>query len=504
MNTRRDFLCTLAGAPALLGAPRQPNILFVIADDQSWLYTSAAGDRVVKTPAFDRVAQAGVLFSNAISNSPGCAPSRAAILTGRPHWQLEEAGTHASYFPTRFQVYPDLLRAAGYHVGLTGKGAGPCNFKDAGWKHNPAGPAWQRRRFDSVPQGISPEDYAGNFDDFLKDRPAGQPFCFWFGCHEPHRAYLKGAGVKSGKRLADVAVPPFLPDCEEVRSDILDYYTEIEHFDRQLGKVLDRLAQVGELENTLVVVTADNGMAFPHSKANVYEYGIHLPLAVAWPARFKGGRRAQDIVSFLDFAPTFLEAAGLKVPEVMTGRSLLNVLDSNRSGRVDAQRIAAYSGRERHSHARRDNLGYPCRALRTPDYLYVRNFKPDRWPAGDPEGFHDIDNGPSKEYVVAHRERPEVRRFFELACARRPGEELFDIRKDPGCVNNLAASAAHAAVKQRLAAEFDRTLTALKDPRLLGTGDVFESYPRHSPMRPELGGFAEQGQYNPAFRRNKE
>jgi uncharacterized sulfatase len=224
-----------------------------------------------------------------------------------------------------------------------------------------------------------------------------------------------------------------------------------------------------------------------------------MPLAVAWPARFKGGRKVEDLVSFLDFAPTFLEAAGVKVPEVMTGRSLLPVLESNRSGRVDPKRIRAFSGRERHSHARRDNLGYPTRAMRTPDYLYIRNFKPDRWPAGDPEGFHDIDNGPSKEYVLAHRNRPEVRRFFELACAKRPAEELYDIRKDPGCTRNLADSPAHAAEKKRLAAEFDRTLTALKDPRLLGTGDLFESYPRYGQMRPELGGFAESGQYNPAF-----
>jgi len=191
----------------------------------------------------------------------------------------------------------------------------------------------------------------------------------------------------------------------------------------------------------------------------------------------------------------------VKIPEVMTGRSLVNVLDSNRSGRVDPQRVSAYSGRERHAHARRDNLGYPCRALRTPDHLYIRNFAPERWPAGDPEGFHDIDNGPSKEYVLGNRQRPQGRRFFELACGKRPAEELYDIRQDPGCVTNLAGSAAHATVLGRLRAEFARTLTALKDPRLLGTGDIFESYPRYSAMRPELGGFAEQGQYNPAFQR---
>ncbi len=498
LSTRREFLAA-AAAPALFQIKkpaRRPNILFAISDDQSWLHTSATGDPVVKTPAFDRVAASGVLFNNAISGSPGCAPSRAAILTGRPHWQLEEAGTHASFFPRKLQVYPDLLEKAGYHVGLTAKGAGPCNFKDAGWPRNPAGPDYNRYRSDSVPEGINPIDYAANFDDFLKKRPSGRPFCFWYGGTEPHRAYLKGSGRKAGKRIEDVRVPAFLPDTEEVRSDILDYLQEIEHFDRHLGRMLDRLKQAGELENTLVVATSDNGMPFPRAKANMYEYGIHLPLAVAWPALARGGRKVDDLISFTDFAPTFLDAAGVKPPAVMTGRSFLDVLASGKSGRVDARRASAYSGRERHSHARRDNLGYPTRALRTPDYLYIRNFKPGRWPAGDPEEFYDIDGGPSRDVVLKRRDR-----FFELACGKRPGEELFDIRKDPACLENLAPSKAHAATLARLRGEMDGALKAQGDPRALGTGDIFESYPRHSPMRPELGGFAERGQYNPAFQK---
>jgi len=480
-------------------AARRPNILFAIADDQSWLHTSAAGDPVVKTPAFDRVAQTGVLFTNAVSGSPGCAPSRAAILTGRPHWQLEEAGTHASLFPKKLQVYPDLLEAAGYHVGLTGKGAGPCNWKDAGWSRNPAGPDCQKHSVRNPPEGISSTDYAANFDDFLSRRPAGKPFCFWYGGHEPHRTYLEGSGLKAGKKLADVVVPPFLPDCAQVRSDMLDYYQEIEYFDGHLGRMLRALEKIGELDNTLVLVTSDNGMAFPRAKANVYEYGIHLPLAICWPAGFKGGRTVEDMVSFTDFAPTFLEAAGVKAPAVMTGRSLLPILASDKSGRVDASRDTALSGRERHSHARIDNLGYPSRALRTPEYLYIRNFAPDRWPAGDPDWFYDIDNGPSKSYILDNRDSEAARRFFQLACGKRPAEEVYDIRKDPGCLNNLAASAAHAAVRDKLRRQLERILSEQKDPRMHGSGDVFESYPRYSAMRSHLGGFSTQGAYNPKF-----
>jgi uncharacterized sulfatase len=172
---------------------------------------------------------------------------------------------------------------------------------------------------------------------------------------------------------------------------------------------------------------------------------------------------------------------------------------SNRSGRVDPKRASAFSGRERHSHARFDNLGYPCRAIRSYQYLYIRNFKPERWPAGDPEGFYDIDDGPSKEHVLKNRNRPDVRRLFEAACGKRPAEELYDIQKDPGCLENLASSPAHAEVRAKLRAELERTLIAQKDPRTLGAGDIFESYPRYSAMRPELGGFAQQGEYNPAF-----
>ena len=475
----------------------RPNILFAISDDQSWLHTSSAGDRVVKTPNIDRVAETGVRFTNAFSGAPGCAPSRAAILTGRSIWQLEEAGTHASLFPRKWAVYPDVLEKAGYFAGLTGKGAGPCNYKDAGWTRNPAGPAFDERKLRNQPKGVSNNDYAGNFEDFLRAKPKDRPFVFWYGCHEPHRTYLEGSGRASGKKLDDVVVPPFLPDTAEVRSDLLDYYQEIEHFDRHLGRMLDLLQKRGELENTLIVATADNGMSFPRAKANMYEYGIHLPLSICWPGRLRGGRVVDDLVSFIDFMPTMLESAGVSIPASVTGRSLLPLLTSNRSGIVEPGRGAVFSGRERHSHARFDNLGYPSRVIRTPDFLYIRNFRPELWPAGDPELYADIDGGPTKTYMLQHRDSP----LFNLACGKRPAEELFDIRKDPGCLKNLAGDVRHEATRKKLRETLDRTLTEQKDPRMLGNGDIFDSYPRYSPMRPELGGFSTQGAYNPKYQR---
>ncbi len=502
---RRSFLAALGGAPALLhlngcsGGPKRPNILFAISDDQSFPHVSAAGDAVVKTPAFDRVAERGVFFTNAVSGSPGCAPSRAVILTGRPHWQLGEAGTHAAHFSTGLEVYPELLEAAGYHVGYTGKGAGPANFEASGWEHNPAGNPWQEKTFESTPEGIRQTDYAANFDDFLAARDSGQPFCFWYGGSEPHRRFQNGIGLESGKKLHDVIVPGFLPDCDVVRSDILDYYYEVEWYDTQLGKMLDSLEAAGELENTLVVTTSDNGMAFPRAKATMYEYGIHMPLAVSWPAAFEGGRTVEDLISFTDFAPTFLEAAGVTAPEVVTGRSFLDVLRSGKAGRVDASRTSACSGRERHSHARFDNLGYPARALRTHDYLYIRNFAPERYPAGVPEEYYDIDASPSKSYLIENKDDPAVKPFFEMTMEKAPGEQLFDISADPACLKNLAEEPAFAAQKSALAEELESTLRATGDLRVTGGGDIWESYPRFNTMRPELGGFAEPGAYNPKY-----
>jgi uncharacterized sulfatase len=472
------------------------NLLFVIADDWSWPHAAIYGAGQVSTPNFDRVAREGLLSTQAFTAAPQCSPNRAATLTGRHIWQIEEAGTHASIFPKRHAVYPDLLEAAGYHVGYTGKGWGPGDWRLAGWDRNPAGTEYRKRRLEPPQPGINNVDYAGNFADFLESRPDGAPFHFWLGTGEPHRDYMKGAGIAAGKDPAQVEVPPFLPDTPEVRSDLLDYFTEVEWFDQQLGAALQVLEEKGEAENTLVVVTSDNGMPFPRAKATVYEYGTHVPLAMRWPGKIAPGQTLEALVSFVDFAPTFLEAANVAVPPAMNGRSLLPLL-TGATHAAERGRSFVQTGRERHTHARFDNLGYPSRTLRTQDYLYIRNFKPDRWPMGDPPGYKDIDDSPTLQYMQEHEaEHPKL---WELAVGKRPEEELYDIRRDPACMDNLVGMAEHSEVLKRLRATLEGALSAQQDPRMLGTGDIFESYPRVSGMRPELGGFAERGKYNPKY-----
>lgn len=456
---------------------KRPNILVAIADDQAWPHASAYGCRFVNTPAFDRVAEEGVLFTNAFCSAPSCSPSRASLLTGCNPWQLAEGGVLWSLLPARFPVYPDLLEAHGYHVGHTNKGWGPGSVEASGRTRNPAGPGYQARTNAPPTACMSRNDYAANFADFLNDRPAGAPFCFWYGSKEPHRAYEKGSGRRAGKRLEDVEVPPYLPDCEEVRSDLLDYALEIEWFDTHLGRMLQMLEEAGELDHTLVVVTGDNGLPFPRAKANLYEHGMHVPLAIRWGSEVPGGRTVTDFVSFIDLAPTFLEAAGLLPGDGMAGRSLLEVLTSGRSGRVDPSRDHVLTGIERHAYCRRGNVGYPCRALRTDDYVYIRNFHPERWPAGDPPVYGDVDASPTKNYLLAHRHEPAVQPFFDLAFGQRPAEELFAVREGYACLRNLASEPSEREVKQALWKQLEEELRAQEDPRIVGDGEVFDTYP---------------------------
>lgn len=482
----------------------RPNILIAVSDDQSYPHASAYGAREIQTPNFDRVAKSGVLFHNAFTPAPGCSPMRAAFLTGREIWQLREAGTHASYFPTDLPVFPAQLEADGYHVGMTGKGWSPGRAE--GWPHNPAGKSYSKRKMKS-PKGISSNNYAANFEDFLNAREDDKPFCFWFGATEPHRSFGKGLGKENGIDPERVAVPEFLPDVPEVRSDIADYYYEIQWFDQHLGRMLDRLERDGELENTLVIVTSDNGMAFPRAKANLYEYGIHMPLAIAWPDTIPAGQQQRALVSLIDVTQTIFAAAGVapKQADQMPGYDLLPYLTGSTDGEP-WPRDVVFSGRERHSSSRYRTLGYPCRCVRSDTHLYIRNFAPERWPAGTPQkyaeadfdaqgnlvssklgpehgGYHDIDACPTLDWMIGNR--ADVGTLFQLATGMRPAEELYDIENDPACLNNLAGTAEATSIQQKLRQTLTEYLRQTGDVRVVdpAKADVWETYPRISGLR---------------------
>jgi uncharacterized sulfatase len=316
-------------------------------------------------------------------------------------------------------------------------------------------------------------------------------------------------GRQNGIDPDAVTVPKFLPDSPEVRSDIADYLYEIQWFDSHLGRMLDRLRQDGQLENTLVIVTSDNGMSFPRAKANLYEYGIHMPLAIAWPARIPGGQDTDELVSLIDVTRTIFSAAGV-VPEQadqMPGINLLPRLASA-ADKVTPGRQSVFSGRERHSSSRFRTLGYPCRCVRTKTHLYIRNFAPERFPAGTPRkfekaafneagelidstlgpvdgGYHDIDACPTLDWMIAHKTDPSVGPLLDLSVSIRPQEELFDIVLDPACLNNLATDPLSESIRRHLAKTLDEYLRQTGDVRVTSPddADVWETYPRVSGLR---------------------
>ena len=462
-----------------------PNILFAIADDASWKHFGAYGCNWVKTPAFDRVAGEGILFTRAYTPNSKCAPSRACILTGRNSWQLEEAANHSPAFPAKFRTYPEALKDAGYWVGSVAKGWAPGEPGEInGKKRELTGPKFDTFKTNPPAKYISANKYAKNFESFLEACPEGSPFCFWYGSTEPHRPYEYGAGTNYGdKKMSAIdEVPSFWPDADTIRTDMLDYAFEIEYFDLHLQRMMEILEKNGRLKNTVVIVTADNGMPFPRIKGQVYEYSNHLPLAIMWTDGIKNpGRVVDDFVSFIDFAPTILELAGVSPEEVnmqpVTGRSLNEIFSSDESGQITEERDFVLVGKERHDVGRPDDAGYPVRGIVKDKYLYLNNFKSGRWPAGNPEtGYLNCDGSPTKTYILDTRRKKGITEYWQLNFGKRPAEELYDIELDPFCLNNLADNEKYQNIKTNLAGGLKQKLTLQGDPRILGNGDIFDNY----------------------------
>jgi uncharacterized sulfatase len=465
----------------------------------------------------------GIYFTNCIAGSPGCAPSRSSIVTGRYHWQNEQSGQHAAPWLNKYVPFVDLLEANGYKIGRIGKGVFPFQYardsNDSLWRQSDAAGishsnfSYGNDREDLRPTNkISNLNYFENFKYFIENVRGDQPFFFWYGANEPHRDYEKDSWKRTDKKLSDVQVPGFFPDHDVVRGDMLDYAVEIEWFDLHLQYMLDYLEETGELENTIIIVTSDNGMPFPRAKANSYEYGVHVPLAIRYPKNFPGGRIVDDPISFIDLAPTILDLtnAGQEGMLPMSGTSIRHILESDKQGTVDPSKQYVFSGRERHSASRYQNWGYPQRAVRSQDFLLVWNPKPERWPAGAPQrikpdtngemfpmygidengihesewAFTDVDASPTKSFIIENWEDENVRPYFDAAFAKIPEFLFFDVKNDPYCLNNLADNSDFHQLKEEMEDILMKELEKSGDPRLVGPDtEVFDSYLRFSPMR---------------------
>jgi uncharacterized sulfatase len=505
---------------------KRPNILFAFADDwgrYASAYRQIEGDNtpnaLLDTPNFDRVAREGALFTNAFVPAPSCTPCRSSLLTGRYFWQTGRGAIlQGAIWDSSIPSYPLLLEEAGYHIGYTYKVWSPGTPRDAPYggdrtRYAPAGTKFGEFSFvatENVPEHgvegakqILYDESRQNFDAFLEARPPDTPFCYWWGPTNTHRKWQRGSGKALwGLDPDDLKgrLPAFLPDVHDVREDVCDYLGECLAVDAGLGVLLDRLEELGELDNTLVVVSGDHGIpGFPRGKCNLYNLGCEVALAARWPGGIPAGRTLNDFVNLMDLAPTFMEAAGLEPHSDMTARSLLNVLTSSQDDQVDPERTFVVTGRERHvGTAREDNLPYPQRAIRTKDFLYIRNFAPDRWPMGDPKGlddptteppsfddlcddtrivYPDMDASPTKAWMVHHRGEDQVRRLFEMGFGKFPAEELYDLRVDPHYLNNVVEDARYREVRQQLSDQLMNVLTEQQDPRVVEPDCRFERSP---------------------------
>jgi N-sulfoglucosamine sulfohydrolase len=442
---------------------KPPNILMMMSDNQSWKHLGCYGDPVVKTPNIDQLASQGIRFTHAFCAAPSCTPARAALLSGQDIWRLEEGANLWGIFPAKFPVYTDLLEESGYFVGYQGKGWGPGSVKESGRERNPAGNEYQ------------------SFEEFIAANTDNKPWCFWYSTEDPHRPYIVGSGVSSGMDLNKVSVPPYLPDNDSVRGDICDYYYEIERFDNNIGEILNILEERGQYDNTLIVICSDNGWQMPRGLANVYDFGTRIPMIISWEGHIPEKRVVDDFVCLTDLAPTYLELAGVNIPDYMTAKSLVNILLSDQSGQIDENRDFIITARERHALCRHNGLGYPCRAIRTYNYLYIRNYEPDRWPAGDPPLFGDVDAHmlhypcPTKMYMLANKDNPLVKPLFEYAFLKRPSEELYDLGNDPWQMNNIAYHDEYQSIKKNLSEKLNDYLESTGDPRTLGGEIIWDS-----------------------------
>ncbi len=442
------ILAGCTSAPEPQGPP--PNIVFLIADDWSAPHAGALGDRVVQTPTFDQLCAEGTRFENAFVSAPSCSPARAAILAGQNHWRLGGAANLWGSIAADTPLFTDILRTDGYLVGKFGK---------SHW------PSHHRHRAAPLPKKHE------RFAKFLARRKPGQPFFYWYGGQDPHRPYELGIGTRSGLDPKRVEIPAGLPDTPVVRADICDYYWEVQRFDRQCGEILRELERIGELANTIVVMTSDNGMPFPRCKATLYDMGTKVPLVVRWPNRIATGRTVTDFVALQDFAPTFLESAGLRRPASMNARSLLSVLLSKHSGRVDPTRDHVLTGMEGHVE---DN---PQRAIRTDRFLLIRNDYEGAWPVHPKSDYNfNIDPSPTKTEMMRRRTDPAVHELYRRAFEARPERELYDLAKDPQQLVDVARDPAYAADLQRLSARLHAGLVASEDPRETGNPGSFRRH----------------------------
>jgi N-sulfoglucosamine sulfohydrolase len=526
MNKRNSILLAsilvLGSGCAKDTVKEKPNIFFFFADDwgqYASTYHSFSPNKSIQTPVFDKFAKEGVKFNNAYVNAPSCTPCRSSLLSGQYFYRTGlGAILNGAVWDSTIPSYPLILKEAGYDIGFTYKCWSPGTPINApyGGKENAYMSAGVR--FNNFSQNVTKmveegksideakeelyQEGLNNFRSFLQTRKEGNPFCYWFGPTNTHRKWTKGSGKELWGLNPDKLegrMPAFLPDVPEIRQDMTDYFGEVLALDEIFGRFLKELEDIGERENTIIVVSGDHGIpGFLRGKCNLYPLGTNVSLFVQWPGMAPGSREIDDFINLIDLAPTFLEVAGVPVPSIMNGNSIVPLLKSKKSGIIDSTRNYVITGRERHvATAREGNLPYPQRSIRTKNFLYIKNFAPDRYPVGTPfpladsnkeptytelennthAAYPDMDASPTKAWMIKNREESQWEMHWRLGFEKRPEEELYDLNKDPDYLNNVASNPEYTLIKDKLSKQLMDILISTGDPRVTGDGMTFEKEP---------------------------
>jgi N-sulfoglucosamine sulfohydrolase len=410
-----NFLSALIACMSwsIAAEPMRPNIIFFIADDVSQEDLGCYGHQVIKTPKIDALAAKGMRFDNAYLTISSCSPTRCSIITGRYPHNTGAPELHVPLPDSQIR-FPELLRQAGYYTVLSGKNH---MFKN------------QDRAFDKISRGVGPSA-AEDWLKHLQNRPKDKPFFFWFASTDAHRDWAIGkeAPLYTNEQII---IPPYMVDTPTTREDLASYYHEVSRFDYYVGQIAEELEREGILNNTMIVVAADNGRPFPRAKARLYDSGIKTPWVVHYPDMITAPAVSQSFVSVMDLSATCLEIAGVEKPECIQGISFTPILkDANA-----ATRDVVFA--EQNWHVYRNH----SRLVRLGDYAYIKNNYPNQ-----PNLSHESDDHypAGKEHWLAHAAGKTTVKQQQIFANPCPPEELYLLSKDPDQFTNLAGHPDHA------------------------------------------------------------